>query len=78
MFERLIMHWVYGGALAGILLLIMFPLLTSSWSVPLTLTFFHLPMYMLHQYEEHDKDQKRPMQPLLLWPQPIICKPNIF
>jgi len=59
MFERLIMHWVYGGALAGILLLIMFPLLTSSWSVPLTLTFFHLPMYMLHQYEEHDKDRFR-------------------
>jgi len=59
MFERLIMYWVYGGALAGILLLIMFPLLTGSWSVPLTLTFFHLPMYMLHQYEEHDKDRFR-------------------
>lgn len=59
MLERLTMHWVYGGALAGILLLIMFPLLISSWSAPLALTFFHLPMYMLHQYEEHDKDRFR-------------------
>jgi hypothetical protein len=59
MLERLIMHWVYGGALAGILLLIMFPLLISSWSAPLALTFLHLPMYMLHQYEEHDKDRFR-------------------
>lgn len=59
MLERLTMYWVYGGALAGILLLIMFPLLTSSWPVPLALTFLHLPMYMLHQYEEHDKDRFR-------------------
>jgi len=59
MLERLTMHWVYGGALAGMLLLIMFPLLTGSWSTPLALTFLHLPIYMLHQYEEHDQDRFR-------------------
>lgn len=59
MFERLITHWVYGGALAGLLLLMLFPLLTAGWSMPLALTFLHLPMYMLHQYEEHDQDRFR-------------------
>lgn len=59
MIERLTTHWVHGGALAGLLLLMLFPLLTSTWSMPLTLTFLHLPMYMLHQYEEHDQDRFR-------------------
>ncbi len=59
MFERLIKHWVYGGALAGILLLILFPLLADAWPAPLALTFLHLPMYMLHQSEEHDNDRFR-------------------
>jgi len=59
MFNRLIQQWIYGGTLAGVLLLFLFPLLTRAWSVPLALTFLHLPMYMLHQYEEHDNDRFR-------------------
>ncbi len=59
MMNRLMMYWVYGGALAGVLLLLLYPLLCRGWSVALTLTFLHLPMYMLHQYEEHDNDRFR-------------------
>ncbi len=59
MFERLINHWVYGGVLAAGLLLLLAPLLTAGWSAPLIATFLHLPAYMLHQYEEHDRDRFR-------------------
>ncbi|MBL9171901.1 MAG: hypothetical protein JNL10_00070 [Verrucomicrobiales bacterium] len=51
MFQRWISSWVYGGALAGILLLVMAPMLVSGWSPPLAATFLLLPAYMLHQYE---------------------------
>jgi Protein of unknown function with HXXEE motif len=59
MLNRLIVHWVYGGTLAGVLLLLLFPLLARSWPMSLALIFLHLPMYMLHQYEEHDNDRFR-------------------
>jgi hypothetical protein len=59
MFKRIIDHWVYGGFLAGVLLLLLAPLLTAAWSTALTATFLHLPFYMLHQYEEHDDDRFR-------------------
>ena len=59
MLGRLTTHWVYGGTLAGVLLLLLAPTLTRGWSVPLTATFLLLPLYMLHQYEEHDRDRFR-------------------
>lgn len=59
MFGRLITHWVYGGFLAGLLLLLLAPVLVHSWSAPLVATFLCLPVYMVHQYEEHDKDRFR-------------------
>ena len=59
MLNRLIANWVYGGFLAGILLLLLTPILTHSWPVALTATFLCLPVYMLHQYEEHDNDRFR-------------------
>ncbi|CAD6881859.1 hypothetical protein [Methylomonas albis] len=59
MLNRLIANWVYGGVLAGLLLLLLTPLLTASWSEALTATFLLLPVYMLHQYEEHDNDRFR-------------------
>jgi hypothetical protein len=59
MFERLIHNWVYGGVLAAVLLLLLAPLLTAHWSAPLVATFLHLPAYMVHQYEEHDRDRFR-------------------
>ena len=59
MTARLFTNWVYGGALAGVLLMVPFPLLTSGWPETLRLTFLFLPLYMLHQYEEHDADRFR-------------------
>lgn len=59
MIQRLITHWVYGGALAGFLLLMLTPILVSSWPAALIATFLLLPAYMLHQLEEHDDDRFR-------------------
>jgi hypothetical protein len=59
MLQRLIVQWVYGGALAGVLLLVLSPVLLAGWSWPLAATFLHLPAYMIHQYEEHDRDRFR-------------------
>lgn len=59
MLQRLIAHWMYGGALAGILLLLLSPLLLTGWPEPLAASFLLLPAYMLHQYEEHDRDRFR-------------------
>jgi len=59
MFERLQAHWVYGGFLAGLMLLALTPVLTDRWTTGLTLVFLSLPLYMLHQYEEHDDDRFR-------------------
>ncbi|MHB2168477.1 HXXEE domain-containing protein [Alsobacter sp. R-9] len=59
MLDRLVGNWVYGGVLAGLLLLLLLPVLTTGWSTAETLTFLCLPAYMLHQYEEHDDDRFR-------------------
>jgi hypothetical protein len=59
MFERLAKNWVYGGFLAGILLLVLAPLLLRGWSAALVATFLCLPAYMIHQLEEHDADRFR-------------------
>jgi Protein of unknown function with HXXEE motif len=59
MFARLIANWVYGGFLAGLLLLLLAPVLVHSWPAPLVATFLCLPVYMIHQYEEHDNDRFR-------------------
>ncbi len=59
MFGRLVANWVYGGFLAGLLLLLLAPVLVGSWSAALVATFLCLPAYMIHQYEEHDDDRFR-------------------
>jgi hypothetical protein len=59
MLNRLVANWVYGGFLAGILLLLMTPILAHNWPPALLATFLCLPAYMLHQYEEHDDDRFR-------------------
>ena len=59
MLNRLIDNWVYGGFLAGLLLVLLSPLITAHWPAALTAVFFCLPAYMLHQYEEHDNDRFR-------------------
>lgn len=59
MLDRLIGNWVYGGFLAGVLLLVLGPVLTAGWPASLASAYLLLPVYMLHQYEEHDGDRFR-------------------
>lgn len=59
MLQRLVANWVYGGFLAGILLLLLTPFFAQHWTPWLTSVFLCLPIYMLHQYEEHDHDRFR-------------------
>ncbi len=59
MLGRLFDYWVYGGFLAGIALLALFPLVSEPWPETVRLTFLFLPIYMLHQFEEHDADRFR-------------------
>jgi hypothetical protein len=58
-FQRLAAHWVYGGALAGLMLAGLTPLVAQGWSSPALLVWLSLAAYMLHQYEEHDDDRFR-------------------
>lgn len=57
--SRLQANWVYGGALAGVGLLALSPLLTAGWPLGQFLVWLVLPVYMLHQLEEHDGDRFR-------------------
>lgn len=57
--SRLQSHWVYGGALAGVLLLVLAPLLISGLTPAGSLVYLGLAAYMIHQYEEHDADRFR-------------------
>ena len=59
MLTRLYDNWVYGGFLAALMLLLLTPVLASGWSLALLLIWLQLPVYMLHQYEEHDGDRFR-------------------
>ncbi len=59
MIHRIFANWVYGGFLAGLLLLLLAPLFICAWPATLAAAFFCLPAYMLHQYEEHDNDRFR-------------------
>lgn len=57
MIDRLTRYWVYGGALAGVLLLLLLPAINNGWSLALVLVYLQMPTYMLHQLEEHDADR---------------------
>lgn len=59
MWNRIVNRWVYGAALAGVLLLVLLPLLARQWPAWKAATFLLLPIYMLHQLEEHDADRFR-------------------
>jgi hypothetical protein len=56
---RLQTNWVYGGALAGLLLFALTPLFAANRTQAELLVFLTLPAYMLHQFEEHDADRFR-------------------
>lgn len=57
--QGIIKYWVYGGSLAGILILALSPVICFAWPLALTLVFLQLPIYMLHQFEEHNHDRFR-------------------
>lgn len=57
--DRLTHAWVYGGFLAGFLLLALLPIFTAGLSLAFLFVVLQLPIYMLHQYEEHDDDRFR-------------------
>ncbi len=46
-------NWSRAGLPLGIVLLLLAPLLISVMSLAVFLTFLMLPIYMIHQYEEH-------------------------
>ncbi|MFN7923239.1 MAG: HXXEE domain-containing protein [Bryobacteraceae bacterium] len=55
----LVAHWVACAQVGGILLLLLAPLLGLVWTTALLLVFLQLPVYMLHQVEEHTGDRFR-------------------
>jgi hypothetical protein len=59
MLRRLIDNWVYGGFLAGALLLALTPAITCRWCTAELAIYLCLPAYMFHQFEEHDRDRFR-------------------
>lgn len=59
MLNRFVCYWVYGGALASVVLFLLIPVLAKTWTPLMVATYLHLPVYMLHQLEEHDRDRFR-------------------
>lgn len=77
--NRLVSHWVYGGFLAAFLLLGLMPTFTGSWNLALILVFLQLPVYMLHQLEEHDDDRfRRFINDLIGGGRDILTKGAVF
>jgi Protein of unknown function with HXXEE motif len=52
-------HWPYAGAVAAVFLLAVLPLWWDATNAALGLTLASLPLYMLHQLEEHAGDRFR-------------------
>jgi len=52
-----ISYWVYGGSMAGLLLLGLLPAISNGWTLAVLLIYLQLPVYMLHQLEEHYDDR---------------------
>lgn len=59
MLQRLTQYWVYGGALSGALLLLLTPSIADGWPSWRIAVWLMLPLYMFHQWEEHDRDRFR-------------------
>jgi hypothetical protein len=55
----LLRQWQYAGFLTGIVLLLLLPLWASETGLVLALIYLQLPLYMLHQLEEHAGDRFR-------------------
>lgn len=54
---RLHAHWVPAALCCGLILLALAPVLSVHWSASILLIYLQLPVYMLHQVEEHSGDR---------------------
>jgi hypothetical protein len=54
----LVREWPYAGLLTAVFLLVLLPFFGAQ-GLALTLVYLQLPLYMLHQFEEHDRDRFR-------------------
>ncbi len=52
-------NWMHAGFVAGLFLLAVVPLLAGAFDLPFLLVYLQLPVYMLHQLEEHQGDRFR-------------------
>ncbi|HEX5077980.1 MAG TPA: HXXEE domain-containing protein [Geminicoccaceae bacterium] len=52
-------NWMYAGFVAGLFLLAAAPVFAETLRRPLLLVYLQLPIYMLHQLEEHHRDRFR-------------------
>lgn len=52
-------QWPYAGALVAVFLLALLPLWWDATDTALALVYAALPLYMLHQLEEHAGDRFR-------------------
>lgn len=52
-------NWMYGGFLAGLFLLVLTPVAAAPVGMAFVLVYLQLPIYMLHQLEEHHDDRFR-------------------
>jgi hypothetical protein len=55
----LLAHWVAAALCMGLFLIALMPVLAACWTAALLLVFAQLPIYMLHQVEEHTGDRFR-------------------
>jgi len=54
----LIREWPYAALFTAVFLLLLLPFI-GTLGLALTLVYLQLPLYMLHQFEEHDRDRFR-------------------
>ena len=52
-------NWMHAGFIAGLFLVAVLPLFAGAFDWALVLVYLQLPVYMLHQLEEHQGDRFR-------------------
>ena len=52
-------NWMHAGFVAGLFLIAVLPLFAGAFDWALVLVYLQLPVYMLHQLEEHQGDRFR-------------------
>lgn len=61
MIDKIYRHWVSAALVLGVALLLLLPLLARrmEWNPWIILVYLQIPVYMLHQVEEHTGDRFR-------------------